>query len=986
VGITSGFTIEGWINPSDVTDGHPIFEWNSGNYGVCFWVSHWGSPCPPGALYANIKTFDLQDHPIQSADNIVIPGIFQHVALTYDPVTGYAILYRNGAVAQQQPVGGLRPFTAANAYIAYRPYDGGAGHTFSGQIDELTIFNRALSQTEITNIYTAGSAGKCTGSSGGTCTTPPSNLVSWWAAEGSTADAMGYNNGTPLNGLSYAPGAVGTAFSFSGSASTVKVPVSATLDVGASSGFSIEGWINPSDVTDGHPIFEWNSGFYGVCFWVSHWGDPSPPGALYADIKSSNFKDHAFQSANNVIIPNTYQHVALTYDKTTGNARLYAAGSIVAEKNLGTFVPFTGADAYIGYRPYDGGAGHHFVGQIDELTLYNKVLTPQEVTAIWTAGAAGKCSASQAFAPTITTQPQSSSVCQGSSGTLSVIATASPPPTYQWRKDGQNISGATASVYTKQNVQTSDAGSYSVVVSNNVGSVTSASATWTVYVPVAFGTQPMDATACPGGSATFTVTATGSAPLTYQWLKNGTVLPGKTGTSLALNNLQAADCGTYSVIVANACGGGPSRDAILKFIGPSVTAPSSVDYTENEVKFLFLSNDPAKTAKVSDVCNSTYNGSRVDVYFDSQSGQMQPEDELSIYFAGNAVSLESTYAAFYANPDDPGGLYLNGVKMGTFTGGSHQTPLSVTFNTNATVATLDALVKNVLYHNLSENPNLTPRQIHIQVTDGAGGTSVPTTTTVNLTPINEAPWAFNLTFFTPPTASIAITLLAGDAETADPAALTYTVLQPPTYGAISGAGRNLTYTPPSPGPGVSSVGVGYFTYRVTDASGAWADGSVTVHVGYSGTPSVYAGLDQTVWVGNACTLAGLPTTIPAGYRVGWSVLSGPCALSVVPSNQATATASGFNRPGVYQVRLTLYDNNNNIIGWDDADITATENKAPVVNAGADRLLQIGSSVTIIGTATDDRTVLTDQSYQWYWLNCPSGYLPALLGQGRTLNA
>ena len=89
-------------------------------------------------------------------------------------------------------------------------------------------------------------------------------------------------------------------------------------------------------------------------------------------------------------------------------------------------------------------------------------------------------------APMITTQPSSQSVTVGSSVTFSVLATGTPTPTYQWRKDGAAISGATATSYTISSPVSGDAGSYSVLVTNAAGSVTSSSATLTVnaaYVP-----------------------------------------------------------------------------------------------------------------------------------------------------------------------------------------------------------------------------------------------------------------------------------------------------------------------------------------------------------------------------------------------------------------------------------------------------------------------------------------------------------------------
>jgi len=197
-------------------------------------------------------------------------------------------------------------------------------------------------------------------------------------------------------------------------------------------------------------------------------------------------------------------------------------------------------------------------------------MTPQTVTAIALAGDVVRydlnLNAATNVAPTIITQPQSLAVNQGGSATFTVAATGTAPLAYQWRRNGAGIAGATLSSYTKNNVQTSDAGSYSAVVTNLAGSATSANAILTVQAlptPPAIITPPISQTANQGGSATFTVTASGSAPLAYQWRWFGTNLAGATGTSLTLANLATNQSGPYTVVVTNAYGAITSAVATL---------------------------------------------------------------------------------------------------------------------------------------------------------------------------------------------------------------------------------------------------------------------------------------------------------------------------------------------------------------------------------------------------------------------------------------
>lgn len=96
--------------------------------------------------------------------------------------------------------------------------------------------------------------------------------------------------------------------------------------------------------------------------------------------------------------------------------------------------------------------------------------------------------------------------------TFTVVATSSSTLSYQWRKNGGNISGATASSYTITSVQANNAGTYSVKVTNAGGNVTSSGATLTILLPPTITTQPQNQTVVPGQNAAFSVVATGMSP------------------------------------------------------------------------------------------------------------------------------------------------------------------------------------------------------------------------------------------------------------------------------------------------------------------------------------------------------------------------------------------------------------------------------------------------------------------------------------------
>jgi hypothetical protein len=139
--------------------------------------------------------------------------------------------------------------------------------------------------------------------------------------------------------------------------------------------------------------------------------------------------------------------------------------------------------------------------------------------------------------------------------------------TYQWRKNGTNILSATQNTYTISPVQAGDAGAYSVKVTNAGGSVTSANPTLTVLVPPEITTQPQSQAVANKDNVSFSVVASGSTPLSYQWSLNGAPVPGP-GSTLALGKVNGSDAGSYRVVVANSLGSVTSVVATLTVNAP----------------------------------------------------------------------------------------------------------------------------------------------------------------------------------------------------------------------------------------------------------------------------------------------------------------------------------------------------------------------------------------------------------------------------------
>ena len=157
--------------------------------------------------------------------------------------------------------------------------------------------------------------------------------------------------------------------------------------------------------------------------------------------------------------------------------------------------------------------------------------------------------------------PVSVTNCPGTTASFAVSATGTGL-NYQWYKGGNVLAGQTGSSLVLANVSTSDAGTYTVVVSGTCGNAVTNSASLTVNQNVVVSSAPVSVTNCPGGSASFSVSATGTG-LSYQWYKGGNALAGQTSSSLDLNNVSASDAGTYSVTVSGMCGSQVSQSASL---------------------------------------------------------------------------------------------------------------------------------------------------------------------------------------------------------------------------------------------------------------------------------------------------------------------------------------------------------------------------------------------------------------------------------------
>jgi hypothetical protein len=198
---------------------------------------------------------------------------------------------------------------------------------------------------------------------------------------------------------------------------------------------------------------------------------------------------------------------------------------------------------------------------------FDKVLLSDIQSGLFIVDATPVLTASNNFPPLIISQPASITVTQGSTATFSAVATGSSL-TYQWRFNGAAIPGATDSALALSNAVPAMAGNYALVLSNASSTLTSMVASLSVVATQVLqapniSAQPANLSVFQGEDAAFSVAASGSAPLAFQWRFDGQNIQGATNNAFARSNVQPENVGNYSVVISNPAGSVTSSNALL---------------------------------------------------------------------------------------------------------------------------------------------------------------------------------------------------------------------------------------------------------------------------------------------------------------------------------------------------------------------------------------------------------------------------------------
>jgi hypothetical protein len=282
------------------------------------------------------------------------------------------------------------------------------------------------------------------------CVAQPSGLIGWWSAEGSASDSNSTNNGILQGGATAnATGMVSSAFNFDGTNGYVQIPDSPVFHP---TNLTIECWVRFSSLDsagsggspagDQYIVFKQNSrnsGFEGFDLSKTRSGND-----VFRFVVSSSSGQSVEVRSTTAITIGTWYHIAAVrgsnFISLYVNGLLQGQAAVGFAQDYGTLPLFFGTS---GQSFWD----HKLKGNLDEASLYSRALDSTEISAIYNAGAAGKC-----HGLAITAQPQSQTVPVGSNVFFGVTVSGTTPLAYQWQRDSTNLSDA-ANVFGTSSTQ-----------------------------------------------------------------------------------------------------------------------------------------------------------------------------------------------------------------------------------------------------------------------------------------------------------------------------------------------------------------------------------------------------------------------------------------------------------------------------------------------------------------------------------------------------
>jgi hypothetical protein len=572
---TGAFTVEFWAKPTSAPPLNPIDAPESVFSTVCSLDARLNPTCRMGYVFYidgasggwQFRIGNITNYLAIAKGGSFTPGGWSHVAgvstgsslLLY--VDGQQVASANFNASDFMPNTNA-PFRIGMTTIPNRPFD--------GWIEEVAFYGTNLDSDTIKAHYDAAT----TNASGYAAQLLGANPLGYWRLN-EPADPAALNLGafgSAANGgyISDAvPGVAGArppdypgfdpandAVVFDGGFGYVQLP---PLNLNTNT-VSITGWIRAKGAQAPSAGLVMNRGSSSTGLTIDAGGGL---GLAY----NWNNDPATYNWASGLFLPDSdWAYAALVVQPS--QAALYVADGT----NVSTFAGATNFLAHTA-QPFDGStifggdpivSTRYFVGAMDEVAIFTRSLSAGEVFSQYAAAVDG-------VAPQIFTGPTgpTNQLFTGDAFTLSVDAGGTPALSYQWRKDGIEISDATSSVFTKTNIDSPDNGAYDVVVTNSYGSTKSQPAAVSITalrVPV-ISQGPLSRTLYPGGALNLSVLASGGT-LAYQWQKDDTAIPGATSPAYLVASVSTNDSGNYIVAVSNRLGVAMSTGAVVTVVSP----------------------------------------------------------------------------------------------------------------------------------------------------------------------------------------------------------------------------------------------------------------------------------------------------------------------------------------------------------------------------------------------------------------------------------
>ncbi|MBI2949201.1 MAG: immunoglobulin domain-containing protein [Verrucomicrobia bacterium] len=531
--------------------------------------------------------------------------------------------------SQTVSVGGIATFTvtvSGSEPLTYewrkegKPISGAAQAT-------LTLSNVQALDAAAYTVVVSNAAGSVTSSpvtltvNSGGCVPPPAGLTGWWPGEGSFSNLVATNQGVPLGKVSFAAGEVSQTFSFASDGDGITIPHDSLFDVQAS-GFTVEFWMRgiKNQPQSLYLVADKSHGWADSKGWAFQGFSDNGKLSFFIGAGGAVSTDFIGVTSGADLLDGVFHHVAGTWDGS--RVRLYVDRTLQGEAALSTPANNT-RPVNVGYSWGGGSPNRFFRGQVDELSIYRSALSSNEVAAIFSAGSAGKCKLT-VNVPVITSTPTATGQVGGAF--IYQIIASNNPTNYAASGLPAGLSVNPVSGLISGTPPAAGTNTVTLSAANAGGTATM---TLTLLIaprmqPLAIVVSPQSQTVLAGSNVTFTVTASGGGPLSYQWRKDGSPISSATNATLTLNNVQPSYAGDYTVVVKSAIGTVTSALAPLRVFSAaeyrfsawvqasqlpvgsdSPSAAPSGDGVPNLLKFA-MGLDPKVASRTSLVTPATY--------------------------------------------------------------------------------------------------------------------------------------------------------------------------------------------------------------------------------------------------------------------------------------------------------------------------------------------------------------------------------------------